>query len=89
MEHSDEETLTTANIPAWQKMFQCMQPHDGTEGLDNPNSKTIEILQKMQAHYERTMDEWRAISYRKVISILKKTKTYIQTEEQARAYPHL
>lgn len=85
MEHSDEKLLTD-NIPAWQKKFQCMQPHDGTEGLDNPNSKTIEILQKMQAHYERTMDEWRAISYRKVISTLKKTKTYIHTEDQARAY---
>ena len=63
-----------------------MQAHDGTEGLNNPNSNTIEILQKMQSHYERTMDEWRAISYRKVISILKKTQTYIQTEDQARAY---
>jgi hypothetical protein len=85
-EHSDKETSTTADIPAWQKKFQCMQPHDGTEGLNNPNSKTIEILQQMQEHYERTMDKWRAISYRKVISTLKKTKKYIRTEAQARAY---
>lgn len=85
-EHSDKETSTTADIPAWQKKFQCMQPHDGTEGWNNPNSKTIEILQKMQEHYERTMDKWRAISYRKVISILKKTNKYIHREDQARAY---
>jgi DNA polymerase IV len=66
-----------------------MYPHDGTEGQNNPNSKTIEILGKMQAYYERTMDQWRAISYRKAISILKKTNEYICTEEQAKAYFNL
>ena len=74
------------DIPAWQTSYQCMHAHDGTEGSDNPNSKTIEVLAKMQAYYERTMDTWREISYRKAISILKKTKTLVRTEEQARAY---
>ena len=83
-EHSDGEA--SLDIPLWQKSYQCMHGHDGTEGLDNPNSKTIEVLAKMQAYYERTMDTWREISYRKVISILKKTKTFMATEEQARAY---
>ena len=73
-------------IPSWQKTFQCMYPHDGTEGENNPNSKTIEMLSKMQTYYERTNDEWRAISYRKAISALKKTKVYISTEEEARRY---
>ena len=84
-EHSDDEILTRTNVPAWQQSYQCMHAHDGTEGQSNSNSKTIEILSKMQAHYERTMDEWRALSYRKAISALKKTKTYICTEEQAHA----
>jgi len=73
-----------ADIPAWQKDFQCMHPHDGSEGQNNPNSKTIEVLGQMQQYYERTNDEWRAISYRKAISALKKTTQYISTEEDAR-----
>jgi DNA polymerase IV len=81
---NEDSTATRVDIPGWQKNFQCMYAHDGTEGENNPNSKTIEILGKMQAYYERTMDQWRAISYRKVISVLKKTKEYIGTEEQAR-----
>jgi hypothetical protein len=85
---SDDENMTKTEIPAWQRSYQCMYAHDGSERANNPNSKTIEILSKMQAHYERTMDEWRAISYRKAISILKKTTTFISTEEQARAYSH-
>ena len=73
-------------VPDWQKSYQCMHAHDGTEASNNPNAKTIEILGKMQAHYERTKDEWRAISYRKVISQLKKAKEWVHTEEQARKY---
>jgi len=63
-----------------------MHPHDGTETIKNPNSKTIEVLGKMQEYYERTMDQWRAIGYRKAISVLKKTERFICTEEQAREY---
>ena len=84
---SDHEATTPkAPIPAWQKTFSCMHPHNGTEMQNNPNSKTIEILSLMQLYYERTMDQWRAISYRKVISILMKRTDHIVTEEQARAY---
>lgn len=85
-EPSGDETSTRVDIPAWQRSYQCMHPHDGRESQNNPNAKTIEVLSKMQAYYERTMDEWRAISYRKVISILKKRKEYVCTEEHARAY---
>jgi hypothetical protein len=87
--NSDDETIKKTEVPAWQRSYQCMHAHDGSEGANNPNAKTIKILGKMQAHYERTMDEWRAISYRKAISILKKTKTFICTEEQAREYLYL
>jgi len=85
-DNSDDEQESVA-VPEWQKSYQCMYAHDGTEASNNPNAKTIEILGKMQAHYERTKDEWRAISYRKVISQLKKVKEWIHTEEQARKYP--
>src|SRR5271170_236418 len=82
-DNSDDEQ-DPVTVPDWQKSYQCMHAHDGTEASDNPNAKTIEILGKMQAHYERTKDEWRAISYRKVISQLKKAKDWVHTEEQAR-----
>ena len=78
---------TTTTIPQWQKSFSCMHPHNGNELQNNPNSKTIEILSMMRSYYERTMDQWRAISYRKVISILMKRTDHIVTEEQAKAYP--
>ena len=77
--------MIKADVPTWQKSYQCMHPHDGTDGINNPNARTIEILGKMQAYYERTQDEWRAISYRKAISKLKQTKEHLRTEQQARA----
>lgn len=85
-EKSEDEALTRSQVPAWQESFSCMHPHDGTETIKNPNSKTIEVLGKMQEYYERTMDQWRAIGYRKAISVLKKTEKFICTEEQAREY---
>jgi len=84
-ESNDEKSVYEAEVPAWQKGYTCMYAHDGTESLNNPNSRTIEVLSKMQGYYERTNDQWRALSYRKAISTLKKTKTLVATEEQARA----
>lgn len=86
-ESDQEEEMTKLDVPDWQKKFQCMFAHDGTEAQHNPNSKTIEILSKMQSYYERTNDQWRAISYRKVISVLNKTNEYISTEEAAHKIP--
>lgn len=83
-ETSDNSEMEQESVPDWQKSYQCMHAHDGTEAQNNPNSKTIEILGQMQAYYERTKDEWRAISYRKVISQLKKMEVWVHTEEQAR-----
>src|SRR5947207_7241963 len=83
-DHDQDEILP--NVPAWQKGFQCMHAHDGTEAQNNPNSRTIEVLSKMQQYYERTNDGWRAISYRRAISALKKCQQYVSTEEQARKY---
>jgi DNA polymerase IV len=85
-ESSPPPSKVATDVPGWQQSFSCMHAHDGNETKENPNSKTIQVLGKMQAYYERTNDEWRAISYRKVISILKKTKEYVCTEQQAKAY---
>jgi Helix-hairpin-helix domain len=82
----DDKSEDEAEVPTWQKGYTCMYAHDGTESANNPNSKTIEVLSKMQAYYERTNDQWRALSYRKAISTLKKTKIFVATETQARAY---
>ena len=67
--------------------FQCMQQNDGKQNDDNPNSRTIEVLQQMLQHYERSKDEWRVIVYRKAIAALRKEHTQkISTAEEARAF---
>ncbi|KAJ6023095.1 uncharacterized protein N7446_013449 [Penicillium canescens] len=44
----------------WTKNFSCMQKYDPDEKLDNPNSRTIEVLQQMLDYYTQTADHWRA-----------------------------
>ncbi|VUC36077.1 unnamed protein product [Clonostachys rosea] len=60
---------------------------DAKEG--NPNSRTIEILEKMASYYDRTNDQWRTIAYRKVISTLKRQTVRITTEEEAFRLPSI
>lgn len=60
-----------------------MHKHDGENGKDNPNGRTIEILQQMFDYYERTGDQWRCLAYRKAISALRNEKQKIATKEQA------
>ncbi|CAG9970945.1 unnamed protein product [Clonostachys byssicola] len=55
----------------------------------NPNSRTIEILEKMASYYDRTNDQWRTIAYRKVISTLKRQTVKITTEEEAFRLPSI
>lgn len=74
----------TAN-PRWQQSFTCMQKHDGKE--DNPNARTIGILEQMLEHYERTSDQWRTIAYRKAISALRREKEKIVSKDQALRIP--
>ncbi|EER42900.1 polymerase [Histoplasma capsulatum var. duboisii H88] len=76
-------------IPKWQETFSCMHKHDGHTDENNPNAQTIEILQKMSDYYDRVSDEWRALAYRKAISILRKQKEKIVTKEQALAMPFI
>ncbi|PGG96379.1 hypothetical protein AJ79_09619 [Helicocarpus griseus UAMH5409] len=73
--------------PHWQQNFSCMHRHDGHTDRDNPNARTIEILQKMLDYYDRISDQWRTLAYRKAISALRKQKEKIITKEQALAIP--
>lgn len=64
-----------------------MQKHDGKSSSDNPNNRTIEVLQQMLDYYTRTSDHWRTIAYRKAIAALRRQKTKVATKAQALAIP--
>ncbi|GLA38313.1 hypothetical protein AnigIFM63309_005325 [Aspergillus niger] len=71
----------------WQQKFACMQRHDAKSNSENPNSKTIAILQQMLDYYTRTNDHWRVLAYRKAISALRRQPHKITTKSQALAIP--
>lgn len=83
----DEGQLQLRNSCKENANFQCMDVNDGN--LNNPNTKTIEILQKMATYYDRTGDHWRTTAYRKAITALRKQKDYISTKEKAVAIPQI
>ena len=66
-----------------------MQKNDGTSHADNPNHRTIEILQQMSDYYDSTKDHWRTIAYRKAINALKKQKQMVSTAKEASAIPSI
>jgi DNA polymerase IV len=74
-------------VEAWQQKFACMQKHDSNSKVDNPNSKTIEVLQQMLDYYTRTSDQWRTLAYRKAIAALRRQPRKVVTRAQARAIP--
>ncbi|KAF4165757.1 hypothetical protein CNMCM6936_007376 [Aspergillus lentulus] len=74
-------------LEAWQQKFACMQKHDSNSKVDNPNSKTIEVLQQMLDYYTRTSDQWRTLAYRKAIAALRRQPRKVVTRAQARAIP--
>jgi DNA polymerase IV len=69
--------------------FQCMDP--GTNGYtsQNPNARTIQILEEMGKHYDQMQDQWRTLSYRKCVTTLKKQTVKITTAKQAGALPFI
>ncbi|KAI9784531.1 MAG: hypothetical protein M1816_000797 [Peltula sp. TS41687] len=73
-----------------QSTFLCMQSHNNDNPKsDNPNARTIEILQEMADYYDRINDTWRPIAYRKAISVLRKQAQRISTFAEASALPHI
>jgi len=65
------------------KGFQCMEAHTGED--NNPNARTIEVLQKMASYYDRTGDKWRVTGYRKAITALRKQATLVKTAKEAQS----
>lgn len=74
---------------SWQDNFSCMQKHDGIDKANNPNSRTIQILQQMTDYYDQTNDHWRTIAYRKAIAALRKQRQKILTKKDAFAIPFI
>ncbi|KAL8839079.1 MAG: hypothetical protein Q9170_001861 [Blastenia crenularia] len=77
---------TTANKP-WQAKFSCMTKHTKADNQENPNARTIEILQQMSDYYDRTKDHWRTLAYRRAITALKRQPRKITTAASALAIP--
>jgi DNA polymerase IV len=75
-----------AAMESWQQNFACMQKN-GNKNADNPNSRTIEVLQQMLDYYTRTSDHWRVLAYRKAITALRKQPKKIVTRTQAFSIP--
>ena len=78
----------------WEDRFACN--HGGTRHSkghserENPNARTIEVLQSMCDYYARTNDHWRTTAYRKAISTLRRqSATHIRTAQQAYALPNV
>lgn len=74
---------------SFEERFACNQAGAKEAKCDNPNSRTIEVLQKMADYYNRTNDHWRTTSYRKVISTLKRQTLRIATEDEAFRLPSI
>lgn len=69
--------------------FACNQAGAQDAYQNNPNSRTIEVLQSMANYYERVNDHWRTTGYRKAITTLKRQTVKITTEEDAFKLPHI
>ncbi|KEF56181.1 uncharacterized protein A1O9_07762 [Exophiala aquamarina CBS 119918] len=67
--------------------FLCMEKHEGNK--DNPNSRTIKVLQQMATYYDRIGDHWRTTGYRKGIGALRKQSQLIRTKQEALAIPQI
>ncbi|GAB0136154.1 hypothetical protein EsDP_00004466 [Epichloe bromicola] len=69
--------------------FACNQAGAQNAGANNPNLRTIEVLQRMADYYDRVNDHWRTLGYRKAITTLKRHDSKITTEEEAFKLPHI
>ena len=88
-ESDKSATMRTKKRKPWQESFQCMHKHDGKSTTENPNQRTIEILDQMNRYYDQGHDQWRAIAYRKAIATLRQCDRKISTKEEALALPRV
>ncbi|TPX06999.1 uncharacterized protein E0L32_011067 [Thyridium curvatum] len=73
----------------WEEKFACNRGGtlDKSADKQNPNSRTIEVLQKMLDYYTRINDHWRTYAYRKGISALRQQTEKITTAQEAYQIP--
>lgn len=74
---------------SWQEGFSCMSKHDGKGKTENPNARTIEMLQRMADYYDQSHDHWRCTAYRKAIGALRKQDGKVTTAKEAFAIPFI
>jgi len=76
---------------AFQDLFACNRGGtlDKSEGEQNPNARTIEVLKSMCEYYSRINDQWRTVAYRKGINTLRQQTSKITTEEEAFRLPNI
>lgn len=73
--------------PRFEERFACARSGGKDDHADNPNSRTIEILQSMLSYYERTSDQWRVMAYRKAITTLKRQPDRVTSRAEALRLP--
>jgi len=71
--------------------FACSRggTKDKSTDSQNPNARTIEVLQAMCDYYTRINDRWRSIAYRKAINTLRRQTVEICTAEEAARLPNI
>ncbi|KAF9695729.1 hypothetical protein EKO04_005811 [Ascochyta lentis] len=72
-----------------QSGFQCMDPSTNGYSSQNPNARTIQILEEMGRHYDQMQDQWRTLAYRRGVNTLKKQTRKISTAKEAAALPFI
>ncbi|KAK4157796.1 hypothetical protein C8A00DRAFT_11318 [Chaetomidium leptoderma] len=75
----------------FEERFACNNggTRDKSADAQNPNARTIEILQSMCDYYTRINDNWRTIAYRKAITTLRRQTVKITTEDEAYRLPNI
>lgn len=86
---SSRRLRPTSKAIAFEDRFACNRAGRKDANEDNPNARTIEILQKMNGYYERVNDHWRTLAYRKAIGTLKQQSVKITTEDEAYRLPNI
>lgn len=73
-----------------QQAFQCMDPRaTNASAAQNPNARTIQMLEEMCKYYDQMGDHWRTFSYHRGIGVLTKQSSKICTKKQALKLPFI
>jgi DNA polymerase IV len=81
------EQSSSNNKSSYTEQFACNRAGPQNASSDNPNARTIEVLQKMASYYDQTNDHWRTTAYRKAITTLRRQEAKITTEDEAFRLP--